>query len=80
MEYEAVTKLLAGSAASMARCGWGEGSDSSKGCSGAGDAVSGDLGELISEDHFCRVIDASPLALLVRKKQEIKILSLDLWQ
>src|ERR1700758_4005608 len=45
---EAVTKLLAGSAASMARCGWGEGWDSSKGCSGAGDAVSGDLGELIS--------------------------------
>jgi hypothetical protein len=38
------------------------------------------LEELISEDHFCRVIDASPLALLVRKKQEIKILSLDLWQ
>jgi hypothetical protein len=38
------------------------------------------LEELISEDHFCLVIDASPLALPVRKKQEIKILSLDLWQ
>jgi len=38
------------------------------------------LEELISDDPFCRVIDASPLALLVRKEQEIKILSLDLWQ
>ena len=51
-----------------------------RGARGQGTLFPVTLEELISEDHFCRVIDASPLALLVRKEQEIKILSLDLWQ